>query len=134
MTERNYILEAMSDEEIVEKVREKLEGLAILQAEYDVQVQPFQEKLSQIEAEMRVASAEIREQITRITEEIKAATFLSQHSVKGKWYQAIYRKGATRWDGKELTHLAGLYPDILKCKKEGKPSVTIQQVKKEIEG
>jgi len=67
---------------------------------------------------------------------IKAETAFVAHTVKGEGFQAVWNKGRTSWNTKDLVSLIPEIEDEAlrqrfgDCQKTGKPSVSIRVVKK----
>jgi hypothetical protein len=85
--------------------------------------------LADIEAEFANKAAAVNANIEELTKQIKDDILVYQTTVKGTYLQAVWSKGRTTWDTKELEKLTYQYPSVLRCMKTGEPSVAIKAVK-----
>lgn len=59
---------------------------------------------------------------------VKDGTLEAGETIRGDHLMAVYTKGRSSWDGKGLDGFAVAFPDILKFKKVGEPSVSIRKL------
>jgi hypothetical protein len=67
--------------------------------------------------------------VDNLEAEIKAAILERQESVKGASLHAIWSKGRTTWETKQLEAYALSHPEILNFQKVDQPSVSIREAK-----
>lgn len=67
--------------------------------------------------------------MNNLEDQIKAEILERQASVKGASLHAVWSKGRTTWETKQLEAYALGHPEILNFQKVGQPSVTIREAK-----
>lgn len=87
-------------------------------------------RLAEIDEEFFGDEQSIAEEIDRLEGQVKAEVAKLGETVKGKMVQAVWTKGRVSWDTKALDGFAAAYPDLLKFRKEGEPSVSLRVVGK----
>ena len=85
--------------------------------------------LNGIDVEFDPKIQNIQDQIKEISEAIKIACIEYGETVKGEYKDVVFYKGRESWDGKLLEGVAVIYPDVLKCKKVGKPYAVVKNKK-----
>jgi hypothetical protein len=121
-----------------EKVIQKLERLADLQAAVDLVRMDYEAKrsevLKRIQAELDAIDEEFKPSLEAaeanaqaLEAQIKNDVLLRGESLRGGVYQAIYMKGRISWDGIGMNEYARDHPDVLKFRKEGQPSVSLRK-------
>jgi phage host-nuclease inhibitor protein Gam len=83
---------------------------------------------NEIEAEFADKAASVIDNIASLTAEIKAATIQEGKTVKSKFWQAVYVKGRVTWNTDMLDGMCVAFPELLKARKCGEPSVTLRKV------
>ena len=86
-------------------------------------------ELEAIDAELTPKLKAIEEKLAIAEDKVKATVLAQGTTIKGNVWQAVWSKPRTSWDAKLLDKLAEKYPDILLAKTEGKPSVSLRQIK-----
>lgn len=87
-----------------------------------------QDRLAEIDAEALTVTEPLAQRILDLTEEIKSQVLDVGSTVKGSELMAVYNKGRVSWDTKALEGFAAAYPELLKLKSVGKPTVTIRRI------
>jgi hypothetical protein len=120
--------------------KEKLDILADLQAEADalrlkkeeilqtVLTPEIKQSIADIDAEFLPRFEGIHNGIAKYTAEIEAEILAAGESVKGAYLHAVYTRGRTTWDTKMIEAYSQDHPEVLRARKEGKPSVSIRKV------
>jgi peptide subunit release factor 1 (eRF1) len=67
----------------------------------------------------------IQDEIEHLTDLVQQAVLIQEKTVRGDFFQAVYRKGGIAWDTDRLLELAVQYPEILEAKGAKKASVII---------
>lgn len=75
----------------------------------------------------RLAAAEDRLDVAET--DVRTAILAYGASMKGTMYHAVYTKGRTSWDSKGLDGYAVAYPEVLRFRSVGEPSVSIRAAK-----
>jgi hypothetical protein len=99
-------------QEIERLEQEKSQALIDFEAEFGDRTSIAQEKVDELDKQ-------IREEVMEKKETVK--------STSGE-YMAVFRNGSTTWDTPKLDGYAAAHPEILEFRKTGKPSVAIQKV------
>lgn len=128
MTIQEKLDQLASLQDLAAKIRETFEET---KAFY---LAPVKENIDLAEQNMLSKMAELNPIILELTEEIKTLVTDTGQSVKGKYLHAVFVKGRISWDGKLLDGFAMAHPVILQARSEGKPSVTLRQIKPTQEG
>lgn len=110
-------------------VFDALDELADMRAKRDELAEPYQREIDLLSLGLRDATNDISDEIAGVETAIKAAVTKMETSAKGKSLQAVYSKPRITWDTKALDGYAKANPDVLAFRKEGKPSVSIREVK-----
>jgi len=66
---------------------------------------------------------------SELTSQVQEEVLRVAASIKGGWLQAVYSEGKTTWDTKLLEGYLIAHPELAALKKEGKPSVSIREIK-----
>jgi 5-methylcytosine-specific restriction endonuclease McrA len=90
----------------------------------------MQAQLNAIDEEYSQLAEPLDESISALRLRIKERTEQYRLTVKGSEFQAVWRSGPVKWDGKGLEEYAKTYPEVLQFRKEGKGSAIIIPVKK----
>ena len=121
-------------------ITEKLDLLAEIQAALDLEEIEYSRQvadlippeikalIAEVDAEHIGKQAEGQKKERELTAEVKAEVLAGGVTVKSAHLQAVYSKGASRWDMPELNRYAEDHLDLLRFKKEGEPSVSIRKV------
>jgi phage host-nuclease inhibitor protein Gam len=121
------------------ETKEKLDKLANMYAQQDVirldkqklidsiMTDEIKAKIADIEDEFQPQSEGLQNNIATLEGEIKADVAGLGESVKGEHLQAVFAKGRVSWDDKGLEGLMITFPDIVKFRKVGNPSVSIRK-------
>lgn len=64
-----------------------------------------------------------------LQDEIKNSTLQHGETVKGQHYMAVYSQPKPTWDNAKLEGFALVHPEILECRTEKNPYVSIRRVK-----
>lgn len=83
-------------------------------------------QLTEIDAEFEQRETEIANAIASLEARVKADVAALGESVKSERLHAVYMKGRVAWDAKALDGYAAAYPDLLRFRSEGEPSVSIR--------
>lgn len=125
-------------EEKLTQLAEVQKGLERIKAErkaiYDALISPeIQEAIRRAEDVSDLHGldemAKLATQENELTNDIKTAVLTHGQSVKAAGLQAVYTKGASRWDSKRLEAYATTHPELLEMKTVGEPSVSIRAAK-----
>lgn len=120
--------------------KEKLDKLADMYAQEDVirlekqkiidsiLTDEIKEKITEIEDEFKLQTEGLQNNIAALESEIKKDVVAIAESVKGEHLQAVYNKGRVSWDDKGLEGLMITFPDIVKFRRAGNPSVSIRKI------
>ena len=123
--ETEKIIQDLVDAGFIEVIEGDLTGPDKIQEMLDVLAQ-VQDQLARVRKESGID--EIEESITSMKKAIGEEVLANGAPVKGSVLQAIINKGRVSWDGKLLEGYAVAHPDVLPCRKEGEPTVTIRKV------
>lgn len=122
-------------------IEEKLNTLSEFQSQKDVSILAKQEaidsvltpeikaQLESIDTEFATMDEAVDTNIKELTAEIKEDVLGIGETVRGDFLLAIYSKPRITWDGKKLSGMADMVPNILKAQKIGNPSVSIRIIK-----
>lgn len=72
---------------------------------------------------------EIQEEAMDLEAEIKELGLQAGETISGDRYQAVFNKGRVGWDNATLLAWAELMPSIMNAKKQGKPYISLKEVK-----
>jgi hypothetical protein len=122
-------------------ITEKLDQLSEYQSQVDALNLQYQaqrealippevrEALAELDVEHEAQSAVAAMLITELTAEVKAEVLAGEKTETGAHLQAVYSKGASRWDMGALNKYAADHMDLLRFKKDGEPTVSFRAVK-----
>ena len=122
-------------------IQDKLDQLADFRSERDAiglqrneaMDSAFPEELRKILDDIEVEFAGrleiVNEKISDLEKEIKSDVLEHGETVKGSYLQAVWNKGRVSWNSKALEGFAVAHPEIAAFRKQGKPSITIRQIK-----
>lgn len=130
-------------------IEQKLEQLHLTEQEYDAVEtnlkselagkvyellgEELMTKLAMVEADYNALLAQASEQrqtaVNALHDEIKAATVGYGATVKAAHYMAVYSQPKPAWDNGKLEGFALVHPEILACRTEKPPYVSLRKVK-----
>ena len=88
-------------------------------------------EIERLQQELRdITSSEKYSELKTLESDIKQLVLKEMKTAQSACFQFIYKKGASRWDGKKLMEFSSTHPGILEYKKTGKPSVSVKKVSK----
>lgn len=131
------------------EIEQKLEQLHLAEAEYDaVEANLKREwegklfailgeslfyQMQDVGAEFDALLSQAAEQrqtaVNALQEEVKAATIAYGGTVKAQHYMAVFTQPKPAWDNGKLEGYALVHPEILQCRTEKPPYVSIRKVK-----
>ncbi len=134
-------LASSGDHPAKEQIARKLKRLADLHAAVDLAQMDYDKKrdeiLKAVQAELDALEAEYeplleaaRENVSKLEGEIKNDVLLGGQTVTTDVYQAIYMRGRISWDNDGINNYARTHPEVLKYRKEGRPTVSIRTIGK----
>ncbi len=134
-------LSSSGDHPPKEQIARKLKRLADLHAAVDLAQMDYDNKrneiLKAVQAELDALEEEYQplldaaqENVTTLEGEIKNDVLLGGETVTTDVYQAVYMHGRIGWDNDGINNYARTHPEILKYRKEGRPTVSIRTVGK----
>lgn len=118
-----------------------MESIALLEEAYDertllqvdkqnlidaVLTPDIKAKLAEIDAEFEQREADLARAIVSMEERVKAQVAVFGETVRGLRIQAVFTKPRVTWDSTALDGYATAYPDLLKFRSVGEPSVSIR--------
>lgn len=83
---------------------------------------------AEINAEFSGKTDAAQDNIAKLTAEIKADVTREGKTVKGALYQAVYQKGRVTWNTDMLDGMIVAFPELVKARKEGAPSVALRRI------
>ena len=89
-------------------------------------------RLEELQKAFEVQNAELIEAINDLRAEIEADVLDKGETVRGETMMAVWNRGKTTWDGKQLKELAKQYP-IAVASKVGSPTVSFRAIREEYE-
>ena len=100
---------------------------------YDLLGKELFTKLEAIKTEFDALLSQASEQrqtaVNALHDEIKAATMGYGATVKARHYMAVYSQPKPAWDNGKLEGFALVHPEILACRTEKPPYVSLRRVK-----
>lgn len=100
---------------------------------YDLLGEELFTKLGAIKTEFDALLSQASEQrqtaVNALHDEIKAATMGYGATVKAAHYMAVYSQPKPAWDNGKLEGFALVHPEILQCRTEKPPYVSLRRVK-----
>jgi hypothetical protein len=118
----------------LEQLANQEEALKSIQAQMQTAIdeaipEEVKAKVADIEAGYNDQIGIAQTNIASVAADIKAAVLAFGQSVKSERKNAVFSKGRVSWDTKGLDGFAVANPAILAFRKEGKPSISIREVK-----
>jgi hypothetical protein len=130
-------------------IEQKLEQLHLVETEYDAVETNLENerdgkifdllgfelftKLQTLKADFEVLLAQASEQrqtaVNTLHDEIKAETLQHGATVKAAHYMAVYAQPKPAWDNGKLEGFALVHPEILQCRTEKPPYVSLRKLK-----
>lgn len=89
---------------------------------------PIRLQEAEIEQEFLDRTAAAAGKISLLEKEIKEETLQAKETVKGKYLQCVFSKGATTWQTDKLEGYAVSNPDVLKFRNDPTPSCSFRVV------
>ena len=83
-------------------------------------------RLAEIDAEFEDRVVTCATKIAEAEVAVKAAVVGAGESIKGSHMHAVYNFGRAHWDDKKLVKYALAHPEILLCREQGDPYVTMR--------
>ena len=131
------------------EIEQKLEQLHLVEAEYDAVetniknervgfiygllgselAQRLEEADAHFDALLSQAAEQRQTAVNALQEEVKAATIAHGGTVKSQHYMAVFTQPKPAWDNGKLEGYALVHPEILQCRTEKPPYVSIRKVK-----
>lgn len=131
------------------EIEQKLEQLHLVEAEYDAVetniknervgfiygllgselAQRLEEADAHFDALLSQAAEQRQTAVNALQEEVKAATIAYGGTVKAQHYMAVFTQPKPAWDNGKLEGYALVHPEILQCRTEKPPYVSIRKVK-----
>lgn len=131
------------------EIEQKLEQLHLVEAEYDAVetniknereaeflrlldhdlYQHFKMIQADYDALLSQAAEQRQTAVNALQEEVKAATIAYGGTVKAQHYMAVFTQPKPAWDNGKLEGYALVHPEILECRTEKPPYVSIRRVK-----
>ncbi len=117
----------------LDKLTEITTALDTLQIDYEAKraeiLKTVQNDLEVLEAEYTPIVQEMRDGIAKLKAEIKNDVLLNGSTIRSSRYKAVYMRGRVTWDTKGITKYAEVNPEIMKFRRQGRPSVSIRSVR-----
>ena len=117
----------------LDRLAEKTTAFNTLQSDYEVNraeiLKTVQGDLDALETEYTSIVQEIQDAIAKLRAEIKNDVLLNGSTILSPNYRAVYIRGRVTWDTKGITRYAEANPEIMKFRRQGRPSVSIRSVR-----
>lgn len=129
--QRNIVLSYMTAKENEYKEAAAKRGAEIHAAAQAQTAQVYADlaqRKKEIESEFFGKTQAVDENIKALEAEIREKTKAAKHTVKGKYFSAIYVKGRVTWNTESLDKYADQHPEVAYFRKEGEPSITLRKV------
>jgi hypothetical protein len=114
--------------ETLQNVRSEME-----QAILDLLGQETFDQMEALKARYSADAAEISQrqqsELKALHDEVKAAVLEHGQTVKGQHYMAVYAQPKPSWDNSKLEGFALVHPQVLECRTEKPPYVSLRKVK-----
>lgn len=131
------------------EIEQKLEALHLAESEYDAVVvnlendreaqylalmdhdtyENFKAIQADFDALLEQATSDREKVVKGLQDEIKNGTLQHGETVKTAHYMAVYAQPKPAWDNGKLEGFALVHPEILECRTEKPPYVSIRKVK-----
>lgn len=88
----------------------------------------IRQQAADLEVEFAQKGEAVTANIAKLEAEIKAAVLVEGATAKGDHLMAVWNKGRESWDGKKLSGMMALIPQLEQARKTGEPTVSIRKI------